>query len=283
MTNRSSIVTNSANQTVKFSLWRYWLAALIILLAICAAAAGLLFDNLYRDNVFLRAIWQATDMATLVLPTPIFIGALVITRRGSIHAELVWLAMLDFMLYNYAYYLFGAAFNAVFLIYVALFTFSLYGLIFGLIRLDANGIARCFSEKTPVRWISGFMLFVAVGLVVIYSAMTMNFLATGTLPAIVTLTAHPTSVVFALDLSLVVPPLLLGAVWLWQRQPWGYIVSTVALVKGAVYMMVLAYVSWRVSLAVAPEVSAEIPLWLTLGIGSAIAAAFLLGNLKNSH
>jgi len=41
-----------------------------------------------------------------------------------------------------------------------------------------------------------------------------GFVATGQLPPFVIQTGHPTSVIFALDPSLVVPVLALGAIWL---------------------------------------------------------------------
>lgn len=35
------------------------LSAVVIALAVVAAAGGLLIDDLYRDNPFVRAAWQA--------------------------------------------------------------------------------------------------------------------------------------------------------------------------------------------------------------------------------
>lgn len=91
-------------------------------------------------------------------------------------------------------YLFGTAFNQFFLTYVALFTLS----IFGLVQTDANAIGRQFRDRTPVKWISGYMLFVAVGLTTVYTIQSLGFITTGQLPPIVTTTGHPTSIVFAL-------------------------------------------------------------------------------------
>ena len=68
------------------------------------------------------------------------------------------------MLYNYAFYLFGAAFNAFFLVYAALLALSIFALIFGLSSLDVEKLCRQFSPRTPVKWIGGYFLFVAVGL-----------------------------------------------------------------------------------------------------------------------
>ena len=38
-------------------------------------------------------------------------------------------------------------------------------------------------------------------------------------------TGHPTGVVYATDLSILIPALIVAAVLLWRRRPWGYVDS----------------------------------------------------------
>ncbi len=151
------------------------LSVLIAVLATIAAAGGLLLDGLYRDNEFVTTTWLGNDAVTLFLAVPILVAALVFTGRGSLKAQLVWLGVLDYMLYNYAFYLFGAAFNAFFLIYAALLGLSIFALIFGLVSLDVTRVSQQFSRGIPVRWIGGYFLFVALGLSVVYLAQSIGF------------------------------------------------------------------------------------------------------------
>jgi hypothetical protein len=259
----------------------YVLSAIIVILTVVAAAGGLFIDDLYRDNAFATSAWQGTDLATLVLAVPILVAALIFSLRGSFRAQLIWLGMLDYMLYSYAYYLFGAAFNAFFLIYVALFTLSIFALIFGLAKVDTKGIGQRFRDSTPVRWIAGYMLFVAAGIGGLWIAQSLSFVITGQVPEFINKVAHPTSVVFALDLSLVVPFLILGAIWLWKRRSWGYLLAAILNVKGAAYMLTLAIVSISAVQAGFAESSAELPLWGILGLGFLAASLFLLGNVES--
>ncbi len=261
----------------------YILSAMVIVLAIIASAGGIFLPELYRDNPFVTSVWQSTDLMTLTVATPLFIAALILSQRGSLRAQLIWLAMLDYFLYNYAYYVFAAAFNWFFLVYVALFVASLGALIFGLANLDVQAIARRFRARTPVKWICGYMIFVAIGLSTVYLIMSLGFIINGQLPQIIEKTGHITSVVFALDLSLVVPVFGLAAFWLWKRQPWGYVLAAISIVKGMVYTLVLAVVSYRATVVGFPEASTEIPLWLTLAAGGLLAGIFLLGNIKPSE
>jgi hypothetical protein len=62
------------------------------------------------------------------------------------------------MLYNYIFYLYGAAFNVLFLGYVALVALSLYAFVLGLSNADPASISLEFRPSTPVRLVAGLML-----------------------------------------------------------------------------------------------------------------------------
>ena len=244
-------------QKDKFKILRV-LSILISALTIFASVGGILLDNLYRDNPFVTLVWKTTDAVTLFVAVPILAAGLYFSSRGSARGLLVLLAMLDYTFYNSAYYLFGASFNWFFLIYVAIVVLSAAALIVGLIEIDASWLKRQFQEKTPVRWISGYMLFVAVGLTAIYLMM-----------------------IFALDLTMVVPVFLIGAVWLWKRKPWGFVLGGISVIKGAVYTLVLTVVTIAASNGGFPESASEIPLWATLSASGIVASLVLLMNLKS--
>mgnify|MGYP001158971843 CR=1 FL=1 len=258
----------------------YRLSAIIALLTTIATAGGLFIDGLYQDNALATAAWQGTDLATLAVGVPLLVAGLILSARGSVRGQLIWLGMLDYTLYNYAYYLFGAAFNRFFLIYVALFTLSIFALIFALAKVDVEGLRQRFRAGTPVRGIAGYMVFVALGIGGLWIAQSLSFVVTGQVPQFIVDVAHPTSIVFALDLSLVVPFLIVGAVWLWQRRGWGYLLATILSVKGAVYMLALVAVSLVSAQAGFAEGLAQLPLWGALGLGFVAATGFLLWGVR---
>ncbi|MFZ5921050.1 MAG: hypothetical protein ACOYY3_08375 [Chloroflexota bacterium] len=256
------------------------LSTLIAMLAAIASAGGLLFDGLYRDNAFVTTTWLGNDAVTLFLAVPILVAGMVMSKRKPVgSAYLIWMGALDYMLYNYAFYLFGAAFNWFFLIYAALLALSIFALIFGLATLDLNGISGQVRKGAPVKWIGGYFLFVASGLGLVYLIQSIGFIFTDSVPAIVTMSGHPTNVIFALDLTLLIPWLILGAVWLMKRKPWGYVIAGILNVKGPLYTFVLAVNSILVVKAGISETS-ELPLWGTLTALGMIASALFYFNLK---
>lgn len=249
-------------------------------LMLIASAGGLLFNEVYRDNAFVAAIWRGNDWVTLAAAVPIFAGALFASMRGSKRAQIVWLGMLDYILYNFAFYLFAAAFNVFFMVYVASVTLSMFALLFALVNLDAGDLKRSFRPQTPVKWIAGYLLFVALGLTAVYLTQFVDFTLSGQIPDIVLKTDHPTNIVPALDLTLLAPWLIVGAVWLWQRKPWGFVISAILVVKGTVYTLALAAAGYSAFRAGFPESIGELPLWATLSVGFLVASVALLGNLE---
>ncbi|MHB2148444.1 hypothetical protein ACX8XP_05255 [Calditrichota bacterium LG25] len=253
----------------------YLLTAIIALLAVLASAGGLFMDGIYLDNRLVASGWRGNDLVTLLVAVPLLLGAMFFARRGSLRAQLVWLGLLDYLLYNYAFYLFGAAFNTFFLVYAALFTLSIFALILGLVALNVKALGWRFSKGTPVKAIAGYMLCIALGLSAAYLAQWVVFISSGQLPPVVTLTEHPTSVVFALDFSLVIPIFLLAAIWLWQERAWGYVLAAIANVKGVVYMMALSAATVAAVQSGASDDLAQLALWGFIGVGCLMATLFL--------
>lgn len=256
------------------------LSIAIWLLMVIATAGGLLHKDIYQDNPFVRSVWRGNDVVTLSVAVPAFAAAVVLTKRGLQWAALLWLGMLDYALYNFAFYLFAAAFNGFFPVYVLLVALSIFALIFGLSGLDMRRIKASFRDRTPVRWIAGFMFFIAVGLTSIYLLQWLDFVVHGVIPEIIVKTGHPTNIVPALDLTLLIPYLVVGGIWLWQRRPWGYVLAAITMTKGTVYTLALGVAGWSAVQAGFPESAAELPLWFTLSGGSFLTCIILLMNLQ---
>ena len=216
------------------------LSYVIASLAVVASAGGLWLDGLYRDNAFVSSTWIGNDWVTLLVAAPLLVLATAKVGPGALRTRLVWMGMLDYMLYNYAFYLFGTAFNWFFFLYVLLFGLSAWALVIALLSFEPESMDAHSVAVVPARVVAGFMLLVGVMLTGVYFTQWLGFATGGDLPPIVTVTGHPTNVVFALDLSLVVPVLLVGAVLLLRRRPWGYVLAGMGNVKGSVYMLALS-------------------------------------------
>jgi len=246
------------------------LSMIITIAVLTATLGGLLIPNLYQDNAFLKAIWISNDYITLIVGLPLLVIAMLLYHKTkSLKALLVWFSSIWFMFYNYAYYLFGSSFNPFFLIYIIIFCLSLVVLMVDLGNLPLETIKKSIQNKLPVKTIAGYMFFIAIGLTVVYTGQSINFITAGTLPSIVTLSGHVTSVVFILDFAMVITLFVISGVLLLKRNPWGYVGALMLNIKGVLYMSVLTFAALRTN----PQ---ETGLWALLGTLSLVVTVLLM-------
>ena len=73
-------------------------------------------------------------------------------RRGSQAAQAVWLGVLAYSVYNYAYFAFGAEFNDIFVLHIALFSLSIITLVLAAANIDIYVTAARSGESRGTRW-----------------------------------------------------------------------------------------------------------------------------------
>jgi hypothetical protein len=92
---------------------------------------------------------RGQDVVTLAA-LPVFVGAATRTRRGSPRAICLWLGCLGYLLYTYAGAAFAYRWNALFLVYLLLFSGCSFTLARALIELDVQASAFSARAGQPV-------------------------------------------------------------------------------------------------------------------------------------
>lgn len=90
-----------------------WLTFIVATLALVASFGGIFIEGLYRDNSSIRSGWFANDIVTIPMAILLIVSFLM-QKRGDERPMLVWMGLMLYMCYNYAFYLFGAKFNEFF-------------------------------------------------------------------------------------------------------------------------------------------------------------------------
>ncbi len=227
------------------------LATIIVPLALLAAGAGIfwqgtgepyLFDTLRGETVLVRGhgLYQydtvnsasqelGQDVVTLIIGIPLLITGIVLSRKGTLRGQLLLTGALGYFLYTYGAMSFLTAFNPFFLVYVALFSLSLFGFILAMSSLNVDEITAHISSGFPRRGIASYFIIVALFLTLAWLGLVVPPMLTGLPPA--GLESAITMVIQALDLGVIVPTSLITAVLLLKKQPWGYALSSVVLLK----------------------------------------------------
>ena len=211
------------------------LTAAIAVLMVAASIVGLTVHGLYADTAWGREALRGGDLVSLCIAAPVLIAALVLAVRGSIRAQPVLIGMLAYTLYDYAYYTFGAAFNDVFLLHIALFSLSVFALACAIPGVDAVAIRDLLRSTRVARWVGGMLVAVGVLQGALWVFVVLRFAATGELLHDIPVAGQ--HLVFALDLALLVPSLILAGVLLILGKPMGYVLGAAMAVMGAAYQL----------------------------------------------
>lgn len=255
-----------------------WLTFPIVILLAIAAGAGLLSSGLYRDSASLAAQALGQDLITLVVALPALVICALLAARGSQRARLAWLGLLVYVAYTYASYAFGIRWNPMFLVYVALLGCSTYALIGGILAVDRTRIKASFTDRTPVRAVSIFLLVIAAVFYLMWLSEAGPASLTGITPESIQQDGTPTNVIHVLDMGLLLPALVIAAISLWRRQPLGYTLAPAFIVNLA--FLALAILSMAVFQARAGE-PASMPMVIIFVALFALSLGVLIWYLKN--
>jgi hypothetical protein len=220
------------------------LSVIILVLAAVASTGGLFIPGLYRFAAWLVPATRGQDLVTLVVALPALGVALIATRRGSARGALAWIGLLGYICYTYIGAAFAYDFGPFFLIYVALFSLSVFALVAAVSGIDSRAIQQRFDAATPRRAVAAFLTLMAFLLTALWLGRIIPNLTANPVPE----TIEPFKYVFSLDLGLIVPLMLLGAVWLWRRNPWGPVLAGSMLIKAATMGLALLCMNlfnWR--------------------------------------
>jgi hypothetical protein len=180
--------------------------------------------GLYRyDLLFTAAGYKGQDVVTLFLAIPLLAVTTARYRRGSLRGVLLLTGVLTWFLYAYLSMAFGAAYNELFLVYVALFSASFFAFVRLMESIDMEALPAEVLARLPRRGPAIFMF--AAGLVTLF--VWLSPLVGGMMEARPPdLLGHYTTMVTdAIDLAVITPTTIVAGVLMLRRRPVGYLIA----------------------------------------------------------
>lgn len=240
------------------------LCGVIVLLAIVAAGTGLfLYDegkpyafttvrgetvNIYGqglyhyDSLMAGSGQRGVDFVVLLFGIPLLVIAMLRYRRHTVRGGLLLIGALSYFLYVYASQSFGMAFNALFLVYVALFSTSFYTLILLVATTNVPQLISHFLDGLPHRAIGTFLVTSGLLTLAIWLEAPLRSLFTSQPPMLL---GHSTTLfTHALDLAIIVPAAFISGMFVLRRDPRGYLIAFPLLV--IIVMLVPTIISMTV-------------------------------------
>jgi hypothetical protein len=230
----------------------------------------------YWDTVSSAAQMQANDLVTLVLGLPLLAVSFWLTLRGSLRGRLMLTGTLGFILYTYITMCFGAAYNRLFLVYVALFSMSLFAFVLSVMSFDLKTLPQHFSDKLPRRWIAGLLFFAAAFLGLAWLGRIAATFSQNVIPALENTTSM---FIQAMDLGIIMPTCILSAILLLRRSAWGYLLASVGMLKFLTLGIAVALMALNMARVGVPISVIELGVFPTMALANLVMTIILLRNI----
>lgn len=231
----------------------------------------------YWDTVSSAAQMQANDLVMLVLGLPLLAISFWLAQRGSLRGQLLLAGTLGFILYTYITMCFGTAYNRLFLVYVALFSLSLFAFVLTMMSFDLPSLPARFSDKLPRGWIAGLLFFTAAFLTLAWLGRIAATFAPGAVPPLENTTSM---FIQALDLGIIVPVCVLAGILLLRGQPWGYLLAAVGVMKFITMGVAVSLMGLNMARVGAPVSAVELGIFPIITLLNLIMAIALLRNVQ---
>jgi len=192
-------------------------------------SAQLYGRGLYRYDTLLNgAGFRAQDAIMLFLAVPLLLVAVILSTRGYYAGHLLLLGTLSFFLYVDASLALGAAYNRLFLVYVALFASSLFAFILTFTSFDHDELATRLAVDAPRESLAIFMIVSGLITLVVWGAPLLSAMRKDTAPD--RLDSYTTPITFALDLAIITPSTFISGALILQGDVLGYLIAVPLLV-----------------------------------------------------
>ena len=204
-------------------------------LLVASSIAGLLYGPRgwwYDPDPATLPAFLGQDLMTLVFGLPLLLGASFFARRGSLRGTLCWMGAFFYIAYSYYFYVIGGRFNAFFPLYIAIVSMGTYGALALLFSLDVPRLPRYF-DRLPSSLIGGFFVVTALSFAGLWLSRIDTHLVIGAELDTVS------RVVIAIDGVVLLPLLFYGGRALARRDPLGYALAGLLLVKATATFLTL--------------------------------------------
>ncbi len=208
--------------------WLTFFPVIITLVGI-AAGAGFFIDGFYHKNASLMAAkFRIYDLVLMVLIIPLSIVMYVIASRGRTWAKVFVLGIIVYLAFSYGLNLFNCHQNQLFIVYIAIFSLSVFSIINGYSDITQNVVT--LPKTKMMRIISGVLFYNGVSGYGFWISDAVNSLIEGGVSQTISGMNIPVNAAQVLDIGFMLPLAILGAVKLWKYHSDGLAICAVMLV-----------------------------------------------------
>lgn len=234
----------------------------------------------HHDSVSVVSQGIAQDIVTVLLAIPLLLISLYLSRKGLMKGKLLLAGTLGYFLYTYISYVFLWMYNPFFILYVTIMSASFFAFTLTMMSFDIENLSSYFDKRLPVKFIGGFQIFFSIVIGMLWLGRIVPSLMNGTPP--IGLEHYNTLVIQGLDLGFIVPLAFLSGVLIIKRKPFGYLLSSVIIMKGITLGTAITAMIIGMAYAGVPISFVEILMFPSISLIIVYCLILILKNIKEN-
>ncbi|MDH5654962.1 MAG: hypothetical protein OEZ34_03580 [Spirochaetia bacterium] len=198
----------------------------ILLLTVISSLVSLLNPDFYfRDSEIMAAKSHYLDLINLFIVVPAGLVLFFLVMKGSYWAKLSILGIMAYLAFMFGFNALSLFFNKLFLVYIALFSLNIFGILFGYNNVRQSGT---FPEDRFIIKVSAVLLMLfAVPVYFFWLIEVIASTVNNTVPETISNMNIPANVVHVFDMGFALPVIIYGSVLLLKGKNSGLVISAI--------------------------------------------------------
>lgn len=186
-------------------------------------------DGIYaRDSYFRAPIFRGSDFTILFAAVPLLMIATIMDmKKNTLKQRLLLTSAISVFVYYSASLAFGVTYNALHLLYTALFSASFFGLVVAMAGLDYKKVEKSVAPALPYKGIYVFLALTGAALFAAWLPDIISALLAGRSLAMIEV--YTTEITYVLDMGIVGPAAIICLCLLKKRNGTGYVLLSMLL------------------------------------------------------
>lgn len=225
------------------------LSIILLFFLIIASYAGIFIAQTYaRNTPSFAAQGIGQDIINLFVVAPLLLYSSIFYYKDHKRAMFLWAGLIMYVLYSYVIYCFSQPFNSLFLVYCAVLGLAFYTFILFLLENFQKPIKDWYRKKFPINVVISFMLVISILFYFVWLSEVIPALIRNQIPQSIIENGVNTNPVHVLDISIILPALILTAILLFKNNEHGYFLAPILLIF--LLMMALAIIGMIIAMQI---------------------------------
>lgn len=207
-----------------------WFSLPLVILVTTASVIALITPGFYALEKF---NWQVQsmgqDLVDLVLIIPVFVISTVLAAKGKKGFCYIWAGVMAYLIYTFLIYAVSIHFNKLFLVYCLSLGLSFFSLAWFLYSRIRKSVSIEYFGNISYKITGIYFIAIAAIFYLLWLTEVLPATLTHNVPKSVTDTGLFTNIVHVLDLSIVLPAIMITGILILKRKQLGYVLAPVLL------------------------------------------------------